>query len=158
MTLDSRDWRLLSLLQQDCRISNAELAEKAGLSASSCWRRVRAFEEAGLIARYGAVLEARKVGLEFQAIVHVQLTRHNREHLDGFIKAIHACPEVVECFATTGTADYHLRVVVPDIAAYNAFLEDTLFRLPAVDSAQTNVVLRELKRNAGLSPPRASKH
>ncbi|WP_204113470.1 Lrp/AsnC family transcriptional regulator [Shimia biformata] len=154
MRLDQRDWTLLSLLQRDCRISNAELAEKAGMSASSCWRRVRTFEEAGLISRYGAVVEPEIAGLGFQAIVHVQLTRHDREKLDEFIEVIGKCPEVIECFATTGQADYHLRVVVPDIAAYNRFLEDTLFRLPAVDSAQTNVVLRRLKQNAGLAPRR----
>ena len=91
MPLDSQDWRLLRLLQQDCRMSNAELAEKAGMSASSCWRKVRTCDETGLISRYGALLDARTVGLEFQDIVHVQLTRHSRQHPDWFLTTIHAC-------------------------------------------------------------------
>lgn len=150
MQLDTQDRQILRLLQQDCRLSNAELAEAAGLSASSCWRRIRALETAGLIARYGAVLSPTKLGLDFHAIVQVKLTRHDREQLDQFIRDIRARPEVVECFATTGGSDYHLRVLVPDITAYNRFLEEVLFRLPAVESAETNVVLREIKPPVGI--------
>ena len=152
MRLDERDRKLLDLLQRDCRMSNAELAERAGLSASSCWRRVRAFEEAGLIRRYGALLAPERLGLGFHAIVHVQLTRHNADKVQEFIRVIGQRPEVLECYATTGQADYHLRVLVPDIAAYNRFLEDILFRIPAVASAQTNVVLNELKGPAIIPP------
>lgn len=150
MTLDDLDWKLLTLLQKDCRISNADLAEAAGLSASSCWRRVRALEEAGLIQRYAAVLDPARAGMGFQAMVHVQLTRHDPEKLAEFIRVIEDRPEVVECFATTGQADYHVRVIVRDLEAYNQFLEDVLFRLPAVASAQTNVILRSVKANKGI--------
>lgn len=147
MELTERDRQLLELLQQDCRIPNAELAEQVGMSASACWRRVRAFEEMGLITGYGARVDPGKGGLGFQALVHVQLTRHNPDQLSEFIRVIDMRPEVLECYATTGQADYHLRVLCRDIAAYNLFLEDFLFRLPAVQSAQTNVVLREIKRS-----------
>lgn len=150
MTLDERDRRLLRLLQQDSRISNADLAEAAGMSASACWRRVRAFEEAGLIVGYGARLDAVRAGLGFQAIVHVHLMRHEPDRLREFIAAVESRDEVLDCWATTGHADYHLRVLCRDIAAFNAFLEDFLFRLPAVQSAQTNVVLREVKRAAAM--------
>lgn len=152
MTPDDIDWKLLSLLQQDCRISNADLAEKAGLSASSCWRRVRALEEAGLIRRYAAQVDAARAGMGFQAMVHVQLTRHDPEQLAEFIRVIETRPEVVECFATTGQADYHLRVIVRDLEVYNHFLENILFRLPAVASAQTNVILRSVKSYQGIAP------
>ncbi|MGB8621587.1 MAG: Lrp/AsnC family transcriptional regulator [Paracoccaceae bacterium] len=152
MNLDSRDAKLLELLQRDCRISNADLAEEVGMSASACWRRVRAFEEAGIIDRYGASLNPVSIGLEFQAIVHVQLTRHDVTKLQEFIRAIEQRKDVLECYATTGQADYHMRVLCPDLAAYNAFLEGFLFRLPAVESAQTNVVLREIKRSQAISP------
>lgn len=150
MSLDDVDWKLLGLLQKDCRSSNADLADAAGLSASSCWRRVRALEEAGLIQRYAAVLDPARAGLGFQAMVHVQLTRHDPERLAEFIRVIVDRPEVVECFATTGQADYHVRVIVRDLEAYNQFLEDVLFRLPAVASAQTNVILRSVKANKGI--------
>lgn len=150
MEIDTRDRRLLALLQTDSRVSNADLAAAAGMSASACWRRVRAFEEAGIITRFGAYVDPALVGLGFQAIVHVQLTRHDPDRLAEFIHAINGRSEVIDCYATTGQADYHLRVLCRDITAYNAFLEEFLFRLPAVQSAQTNVVLREIKRGTGV--------
>lgn len=145
MDLDTKDRHLLALLERDCRLSNAELAAQVGMSTSACWRRIRAFEDNNLIARYGAVLRPENLGLAFHAIVHVQLTRHDPEHLKRFIEVITARDEVRECYATTGAADYHLRVRFPDIGTYNQFLEETLFTLTAVRSAQTNVVLRDLK-------------
>ncbi len=151
MPLDTRDLRLLTLLQQDCRRSNAELAEAVGMSASALWRRVRALEEAGVIERYGAVVSPAKMGLGFQAIVHVHLTRHDPDRIVEFIRAVETKSEVQECYATTGQADYHLRVLCRDLEAYNRFLEDFLFRLPAVASAQTNVVLRTIKRSGPIT-------
>lgn len=145
--LDDRDLRILALLQADCRVSNADLADAVGMSASALWRRVRALEEAGVIERYGAAVNPEAMGLGFHAIVHVQLTRHERGKLAEFIQAVERRPEVQDCFATTGQSDYHLRVLCRDLDAYNRFLEDFLFRLPAVDSAQTNVVLRTIKRS-----------
>ncbi|MCU9836829.1 Lrp/AsnC family transcriptional regulator [Ruegeria sp. WL0004] len=147
MHLDDRDRRILTLLQQDSRISNSDLAEAVGMSASALWRRVRALEDAGVIERYGAVVNTTEMGLTFEAIVHVHLTRHDPDRIVEFIRAIDTCPEVQDCYATTGQADYHLRVLCRDLAAYNVFLEGFLFRLPAVASAQTNVVLRTIKRN-----------
>ncbi len=150
MRFDDRDRKILELLQRDCRISNADLAERAGMSASACWRRVKAFEDAGVIERYRADVSPTKAGNSFQALVQVQLARHNQEKLAEFIKAIAPRAEVLESYATTGPADYQMRVLCRDIAAYNRFLEDFLFRLPAVESAQTNVVLREIKRNTSI--------
>ncbi len=146
MELDDKDLKLLALLEQDSRQTNADLAEKVGMSTSACWRRIRAFEEEGIIERYGAVLNHAKMGQGFHAVIHVQLVRHDPEGVRNFNRSVVLCPEVQECFATTGQADYHIRVRCRDIAAYNTFLEEVLFRLPAVSSAQTNVILRELKR------------
>lgn len=151
MTLDSRDHALLNLLQADNRTPNATLAAQVGMSASACWRRVRALEEAGVIDRYGAVINPQAAGLGFHAIVHVQLSRHKAEDLDAFLRAVTLRREVIECYATTGRSDYHLRVLCADITAYNGFLESFLFRLPAVASAQTNVVLKAVKRNTGIA-------
>ena len=145
--LDPRDRKILTLLQRDCRMSNADLAEAAGMSASALWRRVRALEEAGVIERYGAVVSPARMGLGFQAIVHVHLTRHDPEGIVDFIRAVDSKPEVQECYATTGQSDYHLRVLCRDLEAYNRFLEGFLFRQQAVASAQTNVVLRTIKRD-----------
>lgn len=144
--LDEIDRNILRLLRRDSRISNADLAEKVGLSASSCWRRVRALEDARVIRRYSIVADDDKLGLGFQAIVQIHLTRHDPAHVAEFVRAVQSNDAVAECFATTGQSDYHLLVRVRDLAAYNHFLEDFLFRLPAVASAQTNVVLRSLKQ------------
>ncbi len=150
--LDDRDRRILTLLQNDSRVSNAELADAVGMSASALWRRVRALEEEGVIERYGALVNPAEMGLTFEAIVHVHLTRHDPDKIVDFIRAVEISPEVQECYATTGQADYHLRVLCRDLSAYNTFLEDFLFRLPAVASAQTNVVLRTIKRNRPVVP------
>lgn len=150
--LDDRDHRLLALLQQDSRISNADLAQAVGMSASALWRRVRSLEEAGVIDRFGAIVNPDRMGLQFHAIVHVHLTRHAPDGIDGFIRAIQGRSEVLECYATTGQADYHLRVMCRDLEAYNRFLEQFLFRIPAVASAQTNVVLRTAKRAGPIRP------
>ncbi|MEY8843164.1 Lrp/AsnC family transcriptional regulator [Cribrihabitans sp. XS_ASV171] len=147
MEIDDRDRRILTLLQVDSRISNADLAERVGMSPSALWRRVRALEEAGVIERYGAVVDPAAMGLGFEAIVHVHLTRHDPDRIVEFIRAVERSAEVQECYATTGQSDYHLRVLCADLTAYNQFLEGFLFRLPAVASAQTNVVLRTVKRN-----------
>lgn len=147
MDLDDRDKRILEKLQNDCRLSNADLADQVGMSASALWRRVRTLEDAGVIERYGAVVNPARIGLGFHAIVHVQLTRHDRDRVAGFIRAVESRAEVQECYATTGQSDYHLRVLCRDLEAYNRFLEDFLFRQPAVESAQTNVVLRTVKRS-----------
>ncbi|WP_270726009.1 Lrp/AsnC family transcriptional regulator [Shimia sp. Alg240-R146] len=145
MLLDPKDRQLLALLERDCRASNADLAEQVGMSTSACWRRIRAFEDAGLIEGYGARLAPAKLGLTFHAIVHVNLTRHDPAHLKRFIEAVSTREEVQECFAITGAADYHMRVRCTDIEAYNRFMEGFLFDLPAVSSAQTNVILRDIK-------------
>jgi DNA-binding Lrp family transcriptional regulator len=145
VTLVDADRRLLSLLQQDCRISNQELANAVGMSASACWRRVRALEEAGVISGYVALVDGERVGQRFSAIVHVTLQRHERHHLDQFIDALSRRPEVLQVFATTGEADYHVHVLCEDKDAYNLFLEEFLFRLPGVAQVRTNLVLKSIK-------------
>lgn len=146
--LQDLDRAILRALQQDCRLSNAQLAERVGLSPSACWRRVRMLEEAGVISGYAATVDPDRAGLEFHAIVHVRLARHDREAVQRVMTELTVRPEVVECFATTGQYDYHLRVLCADMTAYRHFLDDFLFRLPAIESAQTNVVLELIKRRS----------
>ena len=142
---DEIDRRIVAALRRDSRISNADLAAQVGLSPSSCWRRTRALEERGAIRRYTIALDDAAIGLTFKAIVHVQMTRHDQGLVKEFIRMIGTKDEVRACYATTGTSDYHLHVVCRDLDAYNRFLEDFLFRIPAVASAQTNLVLRTIK-------------
>ena len=151
MKLEDADWRLLDLLQAEGRITNQELAERAGMSASACWRRVRALEAEGVIRRYAALVDARRAGCTFDALVHVSLVRHSRENVEEFTAEVRRCPEVREAFAITGVADYHLRVVCRDQDAYNAFMERFLFRLSGVANVQTHIVLREIKADGPLA-------
>lgn len=148
--LTESDRRILRLLQTDSRTSNQELAQRTGMSPSACWRRVRALEEQGLIRRYVALVDPEGAGLSFSAIVHVSLTRHEASHVATFISRIAERPEVLECFATTGEADYHLHVVCPDKEAYNDFLEGFLFRLPGIAHVRTNMVLKVVKLETAL--------
>jgi Lrp/AsnC family transcriptional regulator, leucine-responsive regulatory protein len=150
MELDDQDRRLLRILQRDGRISNQDLADAAAMSTSACWRRVRSLEESGIIRGYAAQVEPRAAGLTFHAIVHVQLARHEEAFVANFVEAVVRRPEVLDCFATTGEADYHLRVLCTDLDAYNLFLERFLFRLPGIQSARTNLVLKQIKHELAL--------
>lgn len=149
--LEELDRRILAALQADSRVSNQELADIAGMSASACWRRVKALEETGIIRRYCAIVDAAAVGMGFHAIVHVSLTRHDHNHVDTLISEVKRRPEVLDCFATTGEADYHLRIVCADLAAYNDFLEGFLFRLPGIANVRTNLVLKDIKQETALA-------
>lgn len=150
MDLNDADRRILRALQADSRISNQALAERAGMSPSACWRRVKALEEAGVIAGYPAVLDPGRCGLAFSAIVHVTLTRHDVSHLAVFIERVAERPEVLECYSTTGEADYHLRVACRDKEAYNDFLEGFMFRLPGIAHVRTNLILKDIKLHGRL--------
>jgi DNA-binding Lrp family transcriptional regulator len=148
--LDQRDRKILVELQDDSRITMQSLAERVGLSTSACWRRVRALEEEGVIERYAAIVNARKAGFGLSALVQVSLARHEEENVEQFIREVLQHPEVLECFATSGEADFHLRVVVADIDAYNVFLDSFIFRLPGVSQVRSNIVLKEIKADTAL--------
>ncbi len=148
MQLDKHDRALLRELQMDCQITNQALAERVGLSASVCWRRVNALEKSGVIRRYSAIVDGPSAGLGFQAIVYVSLVRHETSRLQDFIAAVSQREEVLECLATTGDADYHLRVICEDQAAYNQLLEEFLFQLPGIAHVKTSLILKEIKSQA----------
>jgi Lrp/AsnC family leucine-responsive transcriptional regulator len=148
--IDPQDRRLLEHLQRDSRQSNQQLAEQVGMSASACWRKVDALEKAGVIARYTALVDREQAGFSMSAILHVALDRHDEKFVTQFVSRVQRRPEVLECFATTGDADYHLRVVVSDMAAYNRFLDDFMFRIPGLRHVRTNVILKEIKYEVAL--------
>jgi len=127
-----------------------ELAERVGMSTSSCWRRVKALESDGVINRYAVIVDAKKAGFGLSSMVHVSLARHEQKNVDHFIREVHRHPEVLECFATSGEADFHLRVVVQDIDAYNVFLDKFVFSLPGVSQVRSNIVLKEIKTDTAL--------
>jgi len=143
--LDAVDRKILTHLQKDGRISLAELSSHVGLSPSPCLRRLRLMEKEGIISRYVAVLDQKKVGLPVSVFVSVKLDRQRKDALELFSKAIGRWPEVLECYLMTGPRDYLLRVVVADIAAYEAFLKEKLTRLDAIASIESSFALEQVK-------------
>jgi Lrp/AsnC family leucine-responsive transcriptional regulator len=143
--LDDTDRRILTLLQDDGRISLADLAGKVGLSPSPCLRRMRNLEKAGVIARYVAVLDQQVVGLPVSVFISIKLASQKQDALDRFAKTISRWPEVLECYLMTGPRDYWLRVVVPDLAAYERFLKQKLTRVDGVASIESSFALEQVK-------------
>lgn len=144
-TLDRIDRRILECLQKDGGLSNQELAEKVGLSPSPCLRRVRALEEAGIILRRVTLLDRKKLGLSLTVILNIGMDRHTPERFEQFEEAVAAFPEVQECYLVTGQeADYQLKVVVPDMDAYQAFLLGKITRIPGVSGVHSSFVLRRV--------------
>lgn len=148
--LESRDRRILAELQRDSRVTMHELAGRVGMSASACWRRVKALENDGVINRYAVIVDTKKAGFGLSSMVNVSLARHEQKNVDNFIREVSRHPEVLECFATTGEADFHLRVVVADMDAYNRFLDEFIFKLPGVSQVRSNIVLKEIKTDTAL--------
>jgi DNA-binding Lrp family transcriptional regulator len=148
--LARKDRAILGELQRDSRLTMQQLAEKVGMSSSACWRRVRALEESGVIDRYAVILNPRKAGFTLSSMTLVSLAMHEEKSVENFITEVMRHPEVLECFATSGEADFHLRVVVEDMDAYNKFLADFIFRIPGVSQVRSNIVLKEIKADTAL--------
>ena len=149
-SLDATDRRILGHLQDNARLTNAELAELVEMSASPCWRRVRALEEAGTIRRYVTLLSPESAGLPVSVFVYVSLEKQVESALEAFERAVRERPEVMECYLITGDADYLLRVVVADLAAYERFLMEHLTRVPGVASIRSGFALKQVKYSAAL--------
>src|ERR1700743_2585770 len=153
IALDAIDRRILERLQQDGRLSNAELAEKVGLSSSPCWRRGQAPEGAGLIKGHAALLDAKTVGLSVNVFVSVSLSTQNEKSLAAFERAAAARPEVMECYLMTGDSDYLLRVVVPDLEALERFIVDHLTKIPGIANIRSSFALKQVKYQTALPLP-----
>jgi Lrp/AsnC family leucine-responsive transcriptional regulator len=148
--LDAIDRKILGLLQSDGRITMAELAEKVGLSASPCHRRVKLLEERGVITRYIATVDQKAVGLHVSVFISIKLARQKEEDLNRFARAISKWDEVLECYLMTGNRDYLLRVVVADLSSYEAFLKNKLTRLDGIASIESSFALSQVKYSIAL--------
>jgi Lrp/AsnC family transcriptional regulator, leucine-responsive regulatory protein len=148
--LSRTDRKILGVLQADGRLTNVELAERVGLSPSPCLRRVKQLEASGLISRYVALLDRRKLGLGVLAFVEVQLDRHNDAAVEAFREGIVRAPEVVSCHMMTGAFDYLLTVVAPDLDAYADFTMRRLLKLQGVKDVRSSFVLDTLKDSTAL--------
>jgi len=148
--LDEIDRRILNVLQDNARIANVDLAGRVGVSASPCWRRVREMEESGVIARYVTLLAPAALGLQVSVFVQVTLEKQIEGALEIFEAAVRRRPEVMECYLMTGDADYHLRVVVADLPAYERFLMDHLTRVPGIANIRSSFALKQVKYTTAL--------
>ncbi|UXI68392.1 Lrp/AsnC family transcriptional regulator [Tahibacter amnicola] len=149
-TLDRTDRRILEVLQEAGRITNADLAEQVNLSASACLRRVQRLEESRVITGYAAQVDPAAVGLGLQAFVRVQLARHDAPSIAHFVQRVQDSREVVACHALTGDMDYLLHVVVEDLDHFSRFLLDRLLNESGVADVNSSFVLRTVKRTHAL--------
>ena len=150
MELDRIDRQILLALQREGRITNAALAERLGLSASACLRRVQRLEEEGVIAGYHARLDPARVNRATQVLVRVNLDSQREEALDEFERAVRDCPDVLECHLLSGGSDYLLRVAVAGTQEFEHFHKQTLARLPHVARIESSFVLRSVCRREGF--------
>jgi DNA-binding Lrp family transcriptional regulator len=150
LSLDEVDRRILGELQRDGRLTNQELATRVGVSPSPCWRRVRVLEEAGVIRGYAALVSPAALGLHVSVFTNVSLERQEEKTLAVFESAVGEWPEVMECYLMTGDADYLLRVVVADLAAYERFLMQKLTRIPGIASIKSSFALRSVRYRTDL--------
>jgi DNA-binding Lrp family transcriptional regulator len=120
------------------------------LSGTPAWKRIKEMESSGVIRGYTALVDREKVGLSLAVLAEINLTRHNEDDVRRFEREAQACPQIVSCYATTGQADYVIKVLVPDIKAYESFLHERLFKMPGVTHVRSSVVLKEIKSESRL--------
>lgn len=148
--LDDHSKKILRELQSNGQLTVQEISERVGLSATPCWRRIKEMEQNGIIRRYTALLDREMIGLQICVLAHVSLSQHHEKAVRRFEKVVSECEEVVECFGTTGEADYVLKIMVSDLKAYEAFLHSAIFQLPDVANIRSMVVLKDVKCETAL--------
>ena len=153
MMLDSIDWKILNLLQNDARITNIELSRAIGLSASPCLARVKALEKSGHISRYVSLVDSLKVGLKLSVFINVTLERQVESALERFEESIKLRPEVMECYLMTGESDYLIRVVVADIQMLEDFILNFLSKISGIGNIKSSFALKQVKYKTALPLP-----
>ncbi len=150
MALDKREKDILRILQRNGRISNADLAQQVGLSDSPCFRRVKHLESSGLITGYAATVDQRKLGLEVTAFVQVTMEKQSEADTEKFIDCVAAEEHIVECFATSGTHDYLMKVVARNIDHFSELTMRRILKYPGVKNVESSFSLLEIKNNRAL--------
>lgn len=149
-TLDRYDIQILAELQADARLTNAELAQRVGLSAAPCWRRVRALEQAGFIKGYHAEIDRQKIGLGVLAFVRLDANRNTGEVTREMEEAIRKLPEIVSCHYISGAGTFELQVVSRDLDTFSQFARQVLINLPNVKDLHTSFSLGQVKASSSL--------
>ena len=147
--MDRIDRRILELLQKNAQLSTAEIAEQVGLSTTPCWRRIQRLEESGVIARRVALLDRSKINLGTDVFISVKTNQHNWEWLENFSRKVSEFPEVMEFYRMAGEADYLLRVVVPDMPAFDAFYKKLIQSTELAD-VSSSFAMEQIKYTTAL--------
>jgi Lrp/AsnC family leucine-responsive transcriptional regulator len=148
--LTATDTKILELLQQNARLSNITLAERVSLSPSACLRRVRSLEQRGLIRHYVTLLDSQQLGLGVSVFIQVSLEKKDQVSLKRFERVMTQRPEVMECYLMTGDSDYLLRVVVPNVAAFERFLMEYVTKIPGIAMIKSSFTLKQVKYTTSL--------
>ena len=150
MNLSASDLKLLGALQENVTLSQIELAERAGLSRTSVWRRVRELEEARVIDARVALLNPRSLGLQIHVLLSVSMVEHSDKVRQAFEEHVQGLPEVMECFSISGDRDYLLAIISRDMESYNEFLNAKILHHSSVHSASSSFALRRVKYTTAL--------
>jgi Lrp/AsnC family transcriptional regulator, leucine-responsive regulatory protein len=153
LSLDATDLKILTELQDNAKMTNAELATRVNLSPSPCLTRVRALERAGVIARYVTVVDPLALGLTLNVFIQVRLDRQVEPALDCFERAMAQFPEVMECYLMTGDADYLVRVIVADLQELESFIVKHVSRIEGVANIRSSFALKQIKYRTALPVP-----
>jgi DNA-binding Lrp family transcriptional regulator len=151
--MDKTDYKILSALQTNGRLSSQALAEKIGLSASPCWRRLRKLEKDGVVTASVALLNPEKVGLHVIAIASISLEDHHPDSVREFDRMVAERPEILECYAMSGQHDFLLKVICESIGAYDQLLAKYILQCKAVHTVNTSFVMRRTKSTTALPLP-----
>lgn len=144
--LDSIDKAIIKELQEDGSISNLDLSKKIGLSPSACLARTKNLVENGVITKFAAIVDEKKVGMEILAFVLVNLSPLNRETIHSFLEEVKKFPQIQECYTLTGSHDYLLKIVAKDMESYRDFIIDSLMSNTNISSVETSMVMGIEKR------------
>lgn len=150
--MDSKDRQIIRALQRDGRMTNQDLAEAVNLSPSPCLRRVRNLEASGVIRGYSADVDAAAYGMAITVFVRIRLERHNETDVQSFEGKVRRMDEVLECHVLTGAMDYQLRVLVPDLEAYESFIRNRIHPIGGIASIDTSFVYGTVKKTAVFPP------
>ena len=150
IVLDSYSLRILEALQTNAHLTVQQLSDRVGLSTTPCWKRIKSMEAAGVIRGYAALVDPEKVGLGLRVVVEANLGQHSEDLVRRFEAAVAACPQIVQCFSTTGQSDYLMTILIGDIKRYEQFLHETLFKLPGITHVRSSIVLKEVKSEMRL--------
>ncbi len=151
LKIDALDRKILDILQQNAALSTQEIAERVGLSANPCWRRIKQLEAAGVLVRRVALVDPDKVGLGATAFVMVRTGQHDRKWLADFARAVDMIPEIVECHRMSGDIDYMLKIVVADIAHYDRVYQRLITLVPGLSDVSSTFSMERMKQSTAIN-------